>query len=100
MAVLTYGSVARAALRAVKEARRQGIAAGLAKLLTIWPFPEDYVSHLAEQCRLLVVPEMNLGQLVREVERAVCGRARVRRVNRADGAIITPAQILSALREE
>ncbi len=100
VAVLTYGSVARAALRAVKEARRQGIAAGLAKLLTIWPFPEDYVSHLAEQCRLLVVPEMNLGQLVREVERAVCGRARVRRVNRADGAIITPAQILSALREE
>ncbi|MGB9723112.1 MAG: 2-oxoacid:acceptor oxidoreductase subunit alpha [Chloroflexia bacterium] len=100
VAVVAYGSVARAALRAVKEARRQGLPAGLVKLLTIWPFPEDYLSRLSERCRLLVVPEMNLGQLVREVERAVCGRARVRRVNRADGAIITPAQILSALREE
>ncbi len=100
VAVVAYGSVARAALRAVKEARHQGFPAGLAKLLTIWPFPEEYLSRLAERCRLLVVPEMNLGQLVREVERAVCGRARVRRVNRADGAIITPGQILSALREE
>lgn len=100
VAVVAYGSVARAALRAVKEARRQGLPAGLVKLLTIWPFPEEYLSRLAERCRLLVVPEMNLGQLVREVERAVCGRARVRRVNRADGAIITPGQILAALREE
>jgi 2-oxoglutarate ferredoxin oxidoreductase subunit alpha len=100
MAVVAYGSVARAALRAVKEARRQGLAAGLVKLLTLWPFPEMYIAQLAERCRLLVVPEMNLGQLVLEVERAACGRARVRRVNRADGAIITPAQILAALREE
>ena len=99
--VIAYGSVARSALRAVKEARNKGIAAGLIKLLTIWPTPpEGYLSPLLDHCRLIVVPEMNLGQLVLEVERVVCGRCKVRRVNRADGAIITPAQILEAMREE
>ena len=99
--VIAYGSVARAALRAVKEARNKGIAAGLIKMLTIWPAPpESYLAPLLERGRLIVVPELNLGQYVQEVERAVCGRARVRRVNRADGGIITPDQILAAMREE
>jgi len=100
VAVVSYGSTARAGLRAVKEARAQGIAAGLLKLLTLWPFPASYVAHLAERCRTLVVPEMNLGQIALEVERAACGNARVRRVNRADGEVIAPGQILAALREE
>lgn len=99
--VIAYGSVARTALRAVKEARNKGIAAGLIKMLTLWPAPpESYLAPLLERCRLIVVPELNLGQYVTEVERAVCGRAKVRRVNRADGAIITPDQILAAMREE
>jgi 2-oxoglutarate ferredoxin oxidoreductase subunit alpha len=70
-------------------------------MLTIWPAPpESYMAPLLERCRLIVVPELNLGQYAIEVERAVCGRAKVRRVNRADGAIITPEQILAAMREE
>jgi 2-oxoglutarate ferredoxin oxidoreductase subunit alpha len=99
-AVIAYGSVARAALHAVKEARARGMRVGLLKLLTLWPFPSAPVLQLAERCRTLVVPEMNLGQMVLEVERVVCGQARIRRVNRADGEVITPAQILAALREE
>ena len=99
--VIAYGSVARTAMRAVKEARNKGIAAGLIKMLTIWPNPpESYMAPLLEHCRLVVVPELNLGQYALEVERAVCGRSKVRRVNRADGAIITPEQILAAMREE
>jgi 2-oxoglutarate ferredoxin oxidoreductase subunit alpha len=99
--VIAYGSVARTALRAVKEARNKGIAAGLIKMLTIWPNPpESYMAPLLERCRLVVVPELNLGQYAIEVERAVAGRTKVRRVNRADGAIITPEQILAAMREE
>ncbi len=99
--VVAYGSVARAALRAVKEARGKGIAAGLVKLLTVWPVPpENYLQSLLDHCRLVVVPELNLGQLALEVERIVAGQVRVRRVNRADGLIITPDQILAAMREE
>ena len=99
--VIAYGSVARAALRAVKEARNQGLAAGLIKMLTIWPAPpERYIAPLLERCGLVVVPEANMGQLALEVERVVGGRAKVRRVNRADGSTITPAQILAAMREE
>ncbi len=101
VAVIAYGSVARAALRAVKEARSKGIRAGLIKLLTLWPTPPDsYMSQLAQRCRLLVVPELNLGQMAREVERAAAGQVRVRRVNRADGGIIIPEQILAAMRED
>jgi 2-oxoglutarate ferredoxin oxidoreductase subunit alpha len=100
VAVVAYGSVARSAERAVKEARSHGIAAGLIKLLTIWPFPFDHICRLAERCKLLVVPEMNLGQLALEIERAAGGRARVRRINRADGVTITPGEILAMLRED
>ena len=101
MIVIAYGSVARSALRAVKEARHKGIKAGLIKMLTLWPPPpESYMAPLFERCRLIVVPELNLGQYVREVELAVCGRAKVRPINRADGGIITPDQILAAMREE
>ncbi|MGC8874089.1 MAG: 2-oxoacid:acceptor oxidoreductase subunit alpha [Chloroflexia bacterium] len=99
-AVVAYGSVARAALHAVKAARAKGMRVGLLKLLTVWPFAAPAVAQVAERCGMLIVPEMNLGQLALEVERVTCGRARVRRVNRADGEVITPAQILAALREE
>ena len=99
--VIAYGSVARTALRAVKEARNKGINAGLIKMLTLWPSPPDsYMEPLLERCRLVVVPELNKGQYALEVERAVAGRAKVRRVNRADGGIITPDQIVAAMREE
>ncbi len=68
--VVAYGIVARAALSAVRKAREKGIKAGLLRLITLWPFPEKQVAAIAEQAKLIVVPEMNYGQLVREVERA------------------------------
>jgi 2-oxoglutarate ferredoxin oxidoreductase subunit alpha len=68
--VIAYGIVARAALSAVRKAREQGIKAGLLRPITLWPFPEKRVAQIAEQVERIVVPEMNCGQLVREVERA------------------------------
>ena len=70
VAVVAYGITCRAALSAVREARKEGIKAGLLRLVTLWPFPEKYVSELAQQAEVVLVPEMNYGQLVREVERA------------------------------
>lgn len=68
--VVAYGIVARAALSAIRKARKKGVKAGLLRLITLWPFPEKSVARLAEQAKAIVVPEMNCGQLVREVERA------------------------------
>lgn len=68
--VIAYGIVARAALSAVKKAREKGIKAGLLRLITLWPFPEKHIAKIAKQAKGIIVPEMNCGQLVREVERA------------------------------
>ncbi len=83
--VVAYGIASRAALSAVRKARTQGIKAGLLRLITIWPFPEKRVAQIAEQVEAIIVPEMNCGQLVREVERA---------------AKTTPVSLLSKLGEE
>lgn len=96
--VLAYGSTARSARHAVKEARRQGIKAGLYRPLTLWPFPEQKVQELAGKARAIIVPEMNLGQYRLEVERVVRGRAPVRGVNRVNGELVTPEEILDAVR--
>jgi len=70
VAVVAYGIAARAALSAVRKARAKGIKAGLLRLVTIWPFPEVHVAQAAKRVKAIVVPEMNCGQMVREVERA------------------------------
>jgi 2-oxoglutarate ferredoxin oxidoreductase subunit alpha len=72
--VVAYGITARSALSAVKQARREGIKAGLLRLVTLWPFPERRIEELAKGIRGVVVAEMNYGQLVREVERAAMRR--------------------------
>jgi len=92
--VIAYGSTARSARQAIHMCRRQNV--GLLVLKTIWPFPKEEVLLAAHGVRRVIVPEMNLGQVVLEVERLV-GRDRVSRVNRADGEMITPDQILRAI---
>ncbi len=94
--VVAYGSTARAARHAVRMARARRRKAGLVKLLTLWPFNEEIIERIARTTRRIIVPEMNLGQLALEVER-VAGRAKVQRVNRANGELPTPAQILDAI---
>ena len=96
--VIAYGGTARSARHAVELARERGRKVGFLKLKPIWPFAEEVVEHAAERLHHVVVPEMNLGQLVLEVERVV-GRHKVRRVNRADGEMIQPAEILAAIEE-
>ncbi|SFR05715.1 2-oxoacid:acceptor oxidoreductase subunit alpha [Desulfoscipio geothermicus] len=97
--VLAYGSTARPARRAVKEARGRGIKAGLYRPLTLWPFPAKKVRELAEQAHSIIVPEMNLGQYRLEVERVVRDRARVSGVNRVHGELIEPEEITAAILE-
>jgi len=100
VALIAYGSVARAAERTVKLAREEGLKVGLLKLLTIWPFCFEEVNRLAQQVDLIIVPEMNLGQMVLEVERASQGKCRVVPYGRVDGELINPIEILGKIQEE
>jgi 2-oxoglutarate ferredoxin oxidoreductase subunit alpha len=100
IAVFAYGNVARAARQAVHMAREKRIKAGLIQPLTVWPFPDVYMEHMLEQLDLVIVAELNQGQLVREVMRVNRGNTRVRGLFRYDSELITPDQIFRKIREE
>jgi 2-oxoglutarate ferredoxin oxidoreductase subunit alpha len=97
--IFTYGCAARSARQAVKMARAEGLRVGFFRTATIWPFPEHHIVELAKRVKTFLVPEMNMGQLVWEVQRAAEGQAAVKGVNRYDGEMITPEEILRAIRE-
>jgi len=99
MTVVAYGSVARSAKRAVREAREKGIKAGLLKLETLWPFYRASVEKVLQNSKILIVPEMNMGQISREVKRVTRGMAKVVTLNKVDGTIITPEEILGRILE-
>ena len=95
--VVAYGSVARSARRAVIEARERGVKAGLLQLITLWPFPRRHLEPLLRQVRAALVPELNMGQMSREVKRVNQGMTRVETLNRIDGNLITPDEIMDRL---
>ncbi len=98
--VVAYGISARAARAAVREARVQGIAAGLFRPITVWPFPEDALKAAAAKAKAILVPEMNAGQLRLEIER-LCGHdIKVEGLNRIDGQAIDPAQIVHQISQQ
>ena len=96
--VVSYGITSRVAQRAIELARAQGRRVGKLRLITAWPFPEGRIRELARQIKAFVVPELNLGQMVREVERA-SGGARVLAVSHAGGGVHQPEDILRAILE-
>lgn len=96
-AVVAYGGTARTAYAAVKAARAQGIKVGLVRLMTIWPFADKIIERTAKQVKGILVPELNYGQLVHEVERAAKGQAAVQLLAKYNTEIFTPAEITAAI---
>jgi 2-oxoglutarate ferredoxin oxidoreductase subunit alpha len=97
--VVSYGITSRVAQRAIDMARQQGVRAGKFRIISAWPFPEQRIAALAGKVKALVVPELNLGQMVREVERAAAGKCKVRLVPHAGGTVHNPEVILKAILE-
>lgn len=97
--VFAYGSVARVAMAAIRMARERGIKVGLLKPLTVWPFPKIQVERLSKKINTVIVAELNAGQMVYEVERVVKKDARVERLNRYDGELFTPGEIMDKIME-
>ncbi len=96
--IVAFGAPARAARQAAIEARALDVRVGVLQLQTIWPFPDLEVAALARRAKTVVVPEMNYsGQVAGEVRKALGAEADLRRVNRYNGTIITPQDILEAI---
>jgi 2-oxoglutarate ferredoxin oxidoreductase subunit alpha len=98
VAVVSFGASARPCYGAVKKAREEGVKAGLLRLKTIWPFPEDEFSSLAEKVDAFLVVEMNAGKLVKEVQRVACGRAEIASLTRLGGVVPTLQDIHAEVR--
>ena len=99
VAVVSYGASARTAYAAVEEARRDGIKAGLLRLITVWPFPEKMVRELASRVKGIVTVEINLGQVFLEVDRCSRGGAPSYLVGHPGGTIITPESVMEKIKQ-
>ena len=96
--VVSYGITSRVAQRAIEMARAKGLPVGKLRLITAWPFPETKIRELSAYVKSFVVPELNLGQMVREVERAA-GKAKTFGVPHAGGSVHHPEEILKVIVE-
>ncbi len=97
--VVSYGITSRVAQRAIDMARAKGAKVGRFRLITAWPFPEKRIAELATKVKAFVVPELNLGQMVREVERAAGARVKTVHVPHAGGSVHRPEDIFQAIME-
>lgn len=97
--VISYGITSRVARRAVDMAREAGLKVGSLRLITAWPFPAHIIRQYLTKTKAFVMVELNQGQLVRELERAVAGACPVKFVGHAGGTVHRPEQILEAIQE-
>jgi 2-oxoglutarate/2-oxoacid ferredoxin oxidoreductase subunit alpha len=95
--VVSYGITARVARRGVELARDKGLKVGILRLVVCWPFPERRIREIAARVPALVVPELNYGQMVLEVERAAQGKAKVVLVPHGGGEVHDPHVIADAI---
>ncbi len=97
--IVSYGCTSRAVYEATERAEAEGMRTGYVRLKTIWPFPDKVVKRLAESAERIIVPEMNLGQISREVQRVACD-AEVIPLNKIGGGeLITPEELLAKILE-
>ena len=97
--VVSYGISARTSLWPIEQARQEGIRVGYLRLISVWPFPEDRIRQLAKGIRAFVVPEINMGQIGREVERCAAGQAHVLGANSPGGDVLEPEYVLNVIRQ-
>ncbi|MBV9087144.1 MAG: 2-oxoacid:acceptor oxidoreductase subunit alpha, partial [Acidobacteriaceae bacterium] len=96
--VVSYGITSRVAQRAIEMARAKGLRVGKFRMITAWPFPEEQIRELAGRVKGFVVPELNMGQMVREVQRAA-GGVKTISVPHAGGGVHAPEDILAKIEE-
>lgn len=99
VAIISYGSVSRAALQATSLARQAGFKVGAVQFYTIWPFDYEGLREICSKCKKVIVAELNMGQMIEEVKKALPEDTAIHSLFRYDGEILTPMQILEKLEE-
>ncbi|MCK4360086.1 MAG: 2-oxoacid:acceptor oxidoreductase subunit alpha, partial [Candidatus Cloacimonetes bacterium] len=94
-----YGITSRIANKALELANNEGIKVGYLRPVVIWPFPEKRVRQLSNKIKAFVVPEINYGQIVYEVERCAGGNCNVVFVPHDSGSVHNPKDILHAIKK-
>ncbi len=98
IAIVAYGTAARVARTAIERARDHGLAAGLFRPISLWPFPSEALAAVASQVRAILVVELSAGQMVEDVRLAVAGATPVCFYGRSGGIVPTPGEVVDALR--
>ncbi len=98
--IVAYGAMYRTAKTAVLDLRKEGHKIGLLKLTTIWPFPKIAFENMPDQVEELFVPEMNMGQLFREVVRVNRGKRLTHKINKVTGELMTPEEIVYKIKRK
>jgi 2-oxoglutarate ferredoxin oxidoreductase subunit alpha len=96
--VVAFGTAARIAKTAIREARQEGIRVGLLRPITLFPFPFVPLEGLAKRAQVVLVVEMNAGQMVDDVRLGVGGLVPVDFLGHAGGIIPLPGEILERLK--
>ena len=98
-AFITFGGMARSVKEAIRTLRKEGIRIGAFITKTVWPFPEKQINKLVSDMDGVFVAEMNLGQMILEVQRASQERNKIHAINKANGEVITPEEIIKSFME-
>lgn len=94
LAVAAFGSSARIAMDAVRRARQEGIAVGIFRPISVYPFPEEALRGVVRNgVKKVLVVEANNGQMVEDVRPAVCGQAEILHYGAGGGYIFSPDEI-------
>lgn len=92
---VAYGAPVRTVQQVMHDKKDTNI--GFLRIRMVWPFPEKALAKFRNAKRFLI-PEMNLGQIAREVERHVC--VPVRSIPKLGGELHSPADLIAALEEQ
>jgi 2-oxoglutarate ferredoxin oxidoreductase subunit alpha len=95
--LVSYGITSRVTREGMRLAKKKGAKVGHLRLIIAWPFPEKRIAELAPKIKAFVVPEVNLGQMVLEVERCSAGKAAAVPVSHAGGGVHDPQDICDAI---
>jgi 2-oxoglutarate ferredoxin oxidoreductase subunit alpha len=98
--VVSFGCVSRSALRAVRELRGRGMKVGHFRPITLWPFPDKELAKIVSGgVKRVIVPELNMGQMFLEIDRAVRGKCETFSKTLLNGELFKPSQIMSYIEE-
>lgn len=98
--IVAFGSIARICLKAIEDARAEGIRIGMLRPITLWPFPYERLSEFAPRVKGMLVVELNAGQMIEDVRLAVEGRVPVRHFGRMGGIVPSPTEILESFKKQ